>query len=453
MLRTSGIAARAVLFVALAAALAGAACRQRPAAPPPPRRVVLLSIDTLVPAHLGCYGYDRATSPRLDAVARTGVVFERATSPAPWTLPAHASMLTGLYPSSHGLRDHDVTLAANVATLADVLAAHGFATAAVVNSHNLSPLFGLQRGFQQYEYVKEEVGRREPTRAITDRAVEWLGQHRDDRFFLFVHTYDVHSDYRSLPEYERRFVRPYAGPADGTTAQLLRARTGKLTLDAADIEHVQDLYDAGIRQYDDELGRLLDALGDDPGTMLIITSDHGEEFGEHGGFLHGRTQFEEVVRIPLIVRGGGAPAGLRVATTASLIDVMPTILAAVGVPAPGALDGVDLAPLWRGDADAIGERTLFHEADHNNAAPDVTRAVRHDREKLHVDRLTGSAMLFDLAADPGERRDVAAAEPARVGTLRAALEAFAKTHTATGGGPVTLTPEQLERLKSLGYVR
>ncbi|MCC6765549.1 MAG: sulfatase [Deltaproteobacteria bacterium] len=453
MILRSGAVPRAALAAFLVATtLAGTSC-QRQATAVPPRRVVLVSIDTLVPTHLGCYGYDRPTSPRLDAVAKEGVVFERATSPAPWTLPGHASMLTGLYPSHHGLRDHDVTLPESVATLASVLASHGFATAAVVNSHNLSPLFGLERGFQQYEYVKEEVARREPSRGITDRAIEWLGQHRDDRFFLFLHTYDVHSDYKSLPEYERQFVRPYTGPADGTTAQMIRARTGMLSLDRADAEHLKDLYDAGIRQYDDELGRLLDALGDDPRTMLIVTSDHGEEFGEHGGFLHGRTQFEEVVRIPLIVRGAGAPAGLRVDTTVSLIDVMPTILAAVGVPPPGPLDGVDLAPTWRGNAAAIGERTLFHEADHNNAEPDVTRAVRHDHEKLHFDRLLGTTLLFDLATDPGEQRDVSRARPERVEAFRADLEAFAKKHAATGASSVTLTPEQLERLKSLGYVR
>ncbi|MCC6846892.1 MAG: sulfatase [Deltaproteobacteria bacterium] len=447
-----GALPRAALAVLFVAALGSGACR-RQAPPEPPRRVVLVSVDTLVPTHLGCYGYDRQTSPRLDAVANAGVVFERATSPAPWTLPAHASMLTGLYPSHHGLRDHDVTLPESIATLASVLSSHGFATAAVVNSHNLSPLFGLERGFHQFEYVKEEVARREPSRGITDRAIEWLGQHHDERFFLFLHTYDVHSDYSSLPEYERQFVRPYTGPADGTTAQMIRARTGRLTLDRTDARHLIDLYDAGIRQYDDELGRLLDALGDDPRTLLIVTSDHGEEFGEHGGFLHGRTQFEEVVRIPLIVRGPGAPPGLRVGTTVSLIDVMPTILAAVGVPAPGPLDGVDLAPTWRGAAAAIGERTLFHEADHNNAEPDVTRAVRHDHEKLHFDRLSGATMLFDLATDPGEQTDVSRGRPELVEAFRADLEEFAKKHAATGGSSVTLTPEQIERLKSLGYVR
>ena len=438
-----------ILCVALA--LAAAACTSTP--PAPPKRVVLVSIDTLQPEHLGCYGYDRPTSPHLDAVAKAGVLFERATSTAPWTLPGHASMLTGLYPSRSGLRDHDVTLPEGVATLASTLAAAGFATAAVVNSHNLTPTFGLNRGFAQYEYVREEVGRREPTRAIVDQAIAWLQEHRDERFFLFVHSYDVHSDYKSLPQYEQQFVRPYDGPADGTTAQMSAVRTGHGTFDAADVRHLIDLYDAGIRQFDDELARLLAALGDRDDTLLVVTSDHGEEFLEHGGLLHGRTQYEEVVRVPLIVRGPGVPAGLRVGTTVSLIDVMPTILAAVGVPAPAGLDGVDLAPIWRGNAAAIGERFLFHEADHNNAEPDVTRAVRHDDDKLHFNRLTGKVTLFDLRNDPGEHRDLAAERGDLTSALRAQLDAFGMRHGAEGGGAVTLTPEQLERLKSLGYVR
>jgi arylsulfatase A-like enzyme len=452
MVRRTISAARVAALAQLAALVVLPAC-QHQAAPVHPRRVVLVSIDTLVPGHLGCYGYDRPTSPRLDAVAKAGVLFERATSPAPWTLPAHTSLLTGLYPRHHGVRNYDAKLSADVATLASVLAAHGFKTAAVVNSQNLSPLYGLDRGFQDYEYVQEEVGRRAPSRTIVDRAIGWLAKHRDDPGFLFVHTYDVHSDYKSLPRYEQLFVRPYDGPADGTTAQLLRARNGQVRFDQADIRHLLDLYDAGIRQTDDELGRLLDAIGPGDDTLLIVLSDHGEEFAQHGGFLHGRTEYEELVRVPLIMRGGGAPAGVRVPTTVSLIDVMPTILAAVGVPPPGPLDGVDLAPTWRGDAAAIGERYLFHEADHNNVEPDVTFAVRHDRDKLHFNRLTGNVMLFDLGTDPGEHHDVSAAHPDLTAELRARLDAFRAEASSAGAGAVTLTPEQVERLKSLGYVR
>jgi len=424
------------------------ACRH-PSAPVPLRRVILISIDTLRSDHLGAYGYARPTSPRIDELAKNGVLFERATSPAPWTLPAHASLLTGLYPSHHGLRGSEVALPASIATIGTILTNQGFATAAVVNSNYLSPVFGLDRGFQRFEYVKEGAAEREPSRAITDRAIEWLQAAGDRRVFLFVHYYDVHSDYASLPEYERRFVRPYAGNADGTTAQMMAVRAGRIVFDEADIQHVVDLYDAGIRQMDDELGRLLDAIGSRDDTLLVLVSDHGEEFFDHGGVLHGRTQFDELVRVPLILQGDGVPVGVRVTTTVSLIDVMPTILAAAGVTAPPGLDGLDLAPTWRGGV-GLAERYLFHEADHNNAEPEMHRAVRHGNDKLHLYRLTGQVTLFDLGTDPGERTDVAARRPEIAADLRAHLEGLTPTQPQAARS-VTLPPEQIEKLKALGY--
>jgi arylsulfatase A-like enzyme len=392
----------------------------------------------------------RTTSPRLDALAKEGVLFEDALTPSPWTLPSHASMLTGLYPSRHRLISHSTSLPTSVTSITSLLAANGFATAAVVNSHNLSPTFGLHRDFEDFEYVKEVVGSRETSRNITDHAIEWLRRYREQRLFLFIHYYDVHSDYLSLPEYERQFVGPYQGIADGTTKQMVAVRSGKAAFDQEDARHLIDLYDAGIRQMDDEIARLLTEVGGADDTLLIVTSDHGEEFLEHGGVLHGRTQFEEVMRVPMIVRGAGAPAGLRVPTTVSLIDIMPTILTAVGIPVPTGLDGSDLAPTWRGGGTELGGRYFFGEADHNNAEPDVTRAVRHYKDKLHFDRLTRVQTLFDLRTDPGERVDVAANRPEVVARLREQLDHF-QQGPATGNA-VNLTPEQIEKLRSLGYV-
>jgi arylsulfatase A-like enzyme len=426
----------------------GAGCRPEPR---PTEHVLLISIDTLRSDHVGAYGYPRPTSPHLDAFAREGVVFEDVTSPSPWTLPAHASLFTGLYPGRHGLTSEAV-LPAAVTSLATHLAARGFATGAVVNSNYLSRAFGLDRGFERFQYVQEAAQQREPSRAVTDQAIAWAQELAGRKWFLFVHYYDVHSDYASLPEYERQFVRPYAGRADGTTAQMAASRQGRIVFDEADAQHLVDLYDAGIRQLDAELARLLVALGSDPTTLVVITADHGEEFLEHGGVLHGRTQFQELVRIPLIVRGPGVPRGMRATTTASLVDVMPTVLAAVGAPVPAGLDGADLTATWRGGGGALGERYLSCEADHNNAEPDVKRAVRHRHHTLHFDRLTGQITLFDLAADPGEHVDLATQQADLAAQLRAQLERFRGAHAETGGA-VTLTPEQLERLKSLGYVR
>lgn len=433
-------------------ALTLVACRTASQQPLPPERVVLVSIDTLRADHLGAYGYSRPTSPKLDAFAAGGVIFTDVTSPSPWTLPAHASLFTGFYPGRHGLASSSAKLPATVTTLAQHLAARGFQTAAVVNSNYLSPVFGLERGFQRFRHVQESVGQREPGREVTEQAIAWAEAMRGQRAFLFVHYYDVHSDYRSLPEYERQFVGSYTGSVDGSTAQLLDARRRGTRFDEADVRHLVDLYDAGIRQMDDELARLLAGLGDDQRTLVLVTSDHGEEFLEHGGVLHGRTQYQELVRVPLILRGPGVPVGVRVDRTVSLVDVMPTILAAVGEPVPAGLDGSDLAPSWRGAGAELDGRYLSCEADHNNAEPDVVRAVRHRRHTLHVDRLSGKVALFDLGVDPREQRDVAGAQPAIATELRAELERH-RAARVEAGGSVTLTPEQEERLRSLGYVR
>jgi arylsulfatase A-like enzyme len=435
----------------LAASAAAALWWAPPRAPRPAyTRIVQVSIDTLRADHLGCYGYRRPTSPALDALAAQGVLFEDVTSPSPWTLPAHASLLTGLYPSRHGLKSHEVYLPSSVATLASLLAWQGFATAAVVNSHNLGPRFGLDRGFQEFLYVEEVADQREPSRRITDQARQWMQREPRGKLFVFIHYYDVHSDYRSRDEFERMFVQPYAGLADGTTAQLMAYREGKAALGAGDAPHLIDLYDAGVRQMDEELSRLFTALPVDEATLLVVTSDHGEEFFERGGVLHGRTQYQEVVRVPLILRGRGLPAGTRLGAPVSLVDLTPTLLAAAGAPVPDRLDGTDLSPLWSGGGEPPRGRVLFGEADHTNVELDITRAVRRGPHKLLFDRRTGALALFDLDADPAERLDVAPAQPGVAAELRAHLDRFLRLRPEATT-PVELSPEERERLRSLGY--
>ena len=420
----------------------------------PPRLLVLISIDTLRPDHLGAYGYERATSPLLDAVAAVGVLFADVTTTSPWTLPAHASLLTGLYPNRHGVRSTGAVLPAEVATLAAELSAHSFRTAAIVNSVYLKREQGFDRGFDEYLYVRELVSQREPSRLITDRAVQWLERHGDGPAFLFLHYYDVHSDYASLPAYEASFARSYRGRADGTTRQLLRWRHGQETsVRPSDADHLRDLYDAGIRQLDDELGRLFEFLaasGLADATLLAITSDHGEEFFEHGGVLHGLTQYRELVRVPWLLRGPGVPAGRRIEEPVSLVDVVPTLMSALAVPAPAGLDGLDLTRLWNGDG-RLPERTLFSGADHNKRPPDATASARRGRFCLHLDRPSGRLALYDLARDPGEKTDVAAQEPDVVSRLRAELA------EREGGARAVaprreLAPEEIEGLRSLGYL-
>ena len=437
---------RSLIAIGLVSALA-AACGRGPEAPAPPVNVLLLSVDTLRADHLGCYGYDRPTSPTLDALAARGVLFEDATSPAPSILPAHASVLTGWYPRRHGARRPRARLSADVgvATLAETLAARGLKTAAFVNAAEISERSGLDRGFEDFVHVFERIGSAEPS-AVWDAAMMWLTKWREQPFFLFVHTSEVASDYKAMTEYETRFARPYAGIADGTRRQLLAFRQGRIALAAADAGRLVDLYDAGIRQMDDGVARLvrfMRRLKAFDATLVVVTSDHGEEFFDHGGVLHGHTLFQEVMRVPFIVLGPGVPAGRRVTEPVSLVDVAPTILHALGLASPAGIDGVALQPSWTEPAAREpASRAIFAEASGDGGdgeaggAPIVragaVRAVRAGRLKLVYDRATERTALFDLDADPGERTDIAGARPDSTHALRSRLEQFMRDDPPDG---------------------
>jgi len=436
----------------LVAAASASGCAE-----PHPPNVLLISVDTLRPDMLGAYGDPRPISPSMDLLARDGVLFENARSPAPWTLPAHVSLLTGLQPGRHGVKSHDHALSPEIPTLVQTLARHGYFTAGVVNSHNLTDRYGLHRGYRSYDYVIEVENRVEPSQ-VEAQALERIERGLPEPFFLFLHFYDTHSDYRSLPQHERQFAEAYGGDFDGSTHQLRLVREGKLDILARDARHLKNLYAAGIRQMDDGIGRVLSALdgaGHRDDTLVLLTSDHGEEFLEHGGVLHGRTQYEEVLRIPLILRGPGVPSGARVAEPVSLVDVVPTLLGLLGLPLPEALDGIDLRTLWseRGSP-ALRERALVGEADHENDVLDSTRSVRRGNLKLIYDVEHDRSRLFDLASDPGEERDIAAKRPEQVRELRAVLDAYSKK--ARPVAPPLRLPAlgeaESDRLRALGYL-
>jgi arylsulfatase A-like enzyme len=434
-----------------AALLAGVAVACGGAAQEKPENVLLISVDTLRSDMLGCYGYPRESSPALDRIAAEGTLFENAFTTAPWTLPAHASLLTGSYPARHGAIAETNAIADGVETLAERLVRSGFRTAAFVNSFYVSPRYGFARGFQEFQYVPETSSPEGD--GMVGRALAWLAAEPRRRFFLFLHDYQVHSDYRSLPAFEQLFTSAYSGPFTGATAELLATRAGELVATQRDVEHLRDLYAAGIRQQDAEIALLrafLERTGLWERTLVVITSDHGEEFLEHGGVLHGRTQYDEVLRIPLILRGPGVPRGLRIARPVSIVDVLPSVLALLGEPPEAEIDGADL---FASDAPAAAtaERILFGEADHNNREPDITRSARGARFKLILDRLSGEHALYDLGIDPRERQDVKAANPDEVHRLLTLLAGFESTRSA---GP-TLSdtpPEVRQQLEALGYV-
>jgi len=431
---------------------------------PPPQLTVLISIDTLRADHLGVYGYPRPTSPRIDKFAEQAVVFDDATSTAPWTLPAHASLFSGLYPEHHRLTTFERRLPMGVDTIAARLARSGFDTRAVVNTHLLSNRFGLEHGFAKLKYIEEALVRVSPSTWVTDQAMEWISEPRDRPMFLFVHYYDVHSDYAALPEFREPFERPYDGEIDGSTLDLKEFRYGLRSIDARDVDHLIDLYDAGLRQTDEELERLFAFLrerGELDTSLIVLVSDHGEEFLEHGSVLHGQNQHAEVLRVPLIIRYPPLLKPMRIASPVSLVDVVPTVLALLGQPPMKGLDGKDLSPLWNEPSDetiaTFEQRALFTGADHSpTQLPDeskmfnITRSIRKGHFKLIYDTNTGARELFDLRTDPGEKVDVADLHADVVEQLTSLL-LESGTGSMPEGTAIELTDDEKKLVEALGY--
>lgn len=463
----------------------------------PPRLVILVSIDTLRADHLGSYGYERFTSPMLDLLAAEGTLFEDASSAAPWTLPSHATMLTGLYPLTHQVVALATALDPEVATLPSMLAESGYRTAAVVSSDWLRrERHGVTKDFDDYLYVDTKPWRKSPNTWITDQAIQWIEAAGDQKLFVMLHYFDVHGDYTSEPEYESMFVAPYEGPADGTSWQLLKSslepefiekcrtdfdkvtctfgeQKGKvigedferIEFGEADIAHLVDLYDAGIRQMDAEFGRFLaylrkQGLLDD--ALLIVTSDHGEGFYEHERLDHFLSTHQEVLRVPLIMRGPRVPAGLRIQAPVSLVDLVPTVLELADMPAPPGLEGLSLVPLFEAADEApYRERPLHGEAPGGltyetilpGAFP-IIRSIRRDNWKLVHNSKTDAYSLYDLSVDPLEAHDLAQTKPAIAARLEQEMklryEGFdpANLPNAT----VELSEEEIEELRALGYV-
>lgn len=441
----------ALLALALGALAAGAWLLVQP--PERPRNLILISVDTLRQDRLGAYGYARPTTPALDALAARGVVFEDATAPSSWTVPSHVSLLTGLTPRSHGVANRVQHMNPAFETIARWLEQHGYDTAAIVNTILLGPSRGFQNGFGHFELVARRP-RDFSAPEIHRRALAWLDRPREVPFFLFLHYYDVHSDYAPDDEYRAMFAEPYDGKATGSTEQLKAARLGQLVLTPEDAKHLSNLYDAEIRQLDDELGRFLAELerrGLLEETAILVTSDHGEEFLEHGGVLHGKTLHGELVRVPLLAAGPGVPVGRRVAGPVSLVDVFPTAMGLLGVDPPPYVEGIDLASRgWTGPPE---ERPVFFSTDWWLGLPDGEwkRAVQSDGWKLHYAHPSGALELYDVAADPGELHDRAAGDPGRVQTLRTLLAPNLAAGDA-GGAPTIATPEETEQLRALGYL-
>jgi arylsulfatase A-like enzyme len=388
---------------------------------PGPRSVVIVTLDTTRADSISVYGALRVSTPNVDAVARSGALFENAATVAPLTLTAHSSLFTGLLPPHHGVRDNGADpLGADHSTLAEILKRRGFRTAAFVGSAVLQASRGLARGFDVYRdggsaAMRPRRFRRAGGEVVSD-AAEWLSQQDDSPFLLWVHLYDAHAPCDPPEPYRSLFP--------------------------------EDPYAAAVAYADAQVGTLMDALERRhllEQSVVVIVADHGESFGDHGERGHGRQLYEDVVHVPLIIR---APTvrPRRVPGVVSLVEVMPTVLELVGAPIP-AIDGTSLLPVLRGGR-AI-DRAAYSESMYPvrfGASP--LRAVRDGRFKLIE---APRPELYDLDRDPREERNLALERTSVVAGMSrtlAALDSRGARQPMTGRVPSDLR----ERLAALGYV-
>ncbi len=356
--------------------------------------IVLVSIDSLRPDHLGCYGYQHATSPNLDAVAAEGVRCEVALSTTSWTLPAHAALFTGLYDSTHGLVTNGLKLSSRQHTLASSLRERGYRTAGFFGGPYLHPAFGLDQGFETWESCMSpqtealiaagklggDAAHSDVSGPRTVEAIQRFLQTRETRpLFLFVHLFDVHYDYDPPREYWKMFDPGYTGTTDFSHLDHNPAISKDMSPE--DRAHLVALYDGEIRFTDANLARILELVAKrrtDREQLVVIVSDHGEEFFEHGGKGHQSSLYEELVRVPMIWRWPGhLKRDTLVRDPVRLVDVMPTLLAAAGVEHPPPMQGRNLLPLFRGEPIPPQPAVLELLVDQNDV-----RGVRYPESKI-----------------------------------------------------------------------
>ncbi len=429
--------------------------------------VLMIVIDTLGAEHLGAWTPGQDTSPNIDKLAAGGIRFSRASSTAPWTQPAVASLMTGLTPSRHGVLHLFDKLPEDHLTLAEAMAARGFRTAGVVSHFLINRDQGFGQGFEVYNDASMK-GDQVSSPKVTRIAISELRRLKDERFFLFVHYFDPHSEYLDHPEYDR--TSGYQGPARQWDRDILTLREKRQGMNSLDIDFLRGLYREEIAFTDHHVGLLmaqLENLGLAENTMVILTADHGEEFMEHGWIGHTRFLYDTLLHVPLVFSLPGKLEPGTVEEPVALNDLMPTLLELSNQPTdlPDG-DGRSLRPFLTG-APGKGDHPLFCEV--SFLAPPKERgtiiaekeafmaAVSSDHWKLIHDLDHQLWSLFDRSTDPGEINDLFRENHPQVRRLQPLLLEWEKGKIDKWGrdfeGIKQMSEEDRKRLRSLGYVR
>ncbi len=394
-----------------------------------PTNIVFITLDTVRADHLHCYGYAKIKTPTIDALAKNGVLFEKAVAQAPLTLPSHASMFTGTNPNVHHVRDTGgFVLQPSSVTMAAILQRHGWNTAAFISAFVLKREFGFNQGFSLYDDrmpggANGEAATRNAGVTV-DRALAWLNTQPTQSappFFVWLHFYDAHQPYMAPPV---EFQRQYPG----------------------------DTYDAAIAYIDRQLGRFLDAVkkkSPAQKTLIVVLSDHGESLGDHGEYQHGIFLYDSTVRIAWVMSGPGIPAGVRVSQQARTIDLLPTVLDLLGGKPSSAVQGTSLVPAFSGKPVATEysyEETMYPKFIMNWAS---LRGI-HTADWMYV--RAPRPELYDLKNDPGELHNVIDAHPKEYRELDKQLKLLIGNSGTEEVVSQQMDQQTMARLRSLGYL-
>jgi arylsulfatase A-like enzyme len=467
-------------------------------APAKAPNILMIVVDTVRSDRLDLFGYQRPTFPWLTSFAREGATFARALSAAPWTVPSHASMFTGLFPSGHGAHHERTYLDASKTTLAEILHQHGWETLAFSSNAWISESTGLGQGFGAMPTVWTNwlapmtslayrlswqaglMTRDHSGREVTDEWVEWLENRSSERpFFAFLNYIEPHIPYHVIPDESLLTFAPQgttkAEVIDSSLAVQEAERSGA-KVSEEDAQRVRDLYDSAIRYEDGLVEAAVEVLRDQnllDQTIVVVVSDHGHLMGEHGMFDHSRSVTEQLLAVPLVMRyPARIPAGMWIETPVTTAALMPTMLDLAGLPPAEKIHTRSFAPLFDGDVDAARSPLLAesHRDAGNMAAKGFQprsefdrlgvryRAIEEDGFKLVIDS-TGLRWLFRPQADPSETTNLASQYPEVVADLEAKLAFLVDSYRlgpidgeATDSPDVELDPAVEERLRALGYL-
>lgn len=378
--------------------------------PGPARNVIIWMVDTLRADRLRVYDpKTHVNTPTMDRLTREGVAIRNATVQGAYSIPSHASLLTGVHPEVHGHVSAETKLGKDLELVSETFAKAGFATAAYLSNGYVSTKWGFKQGWSVYKnYIRDEVPSH--TGAMLKDVLPWIERHKDERLFMYLATVDPHVAYHWRKEYSEPYdPEPYSGPVPrNISGHFLNAiQQGKVRLSARDKKRLESTYDGEVTYNDAQLARLiehLEKLGILEDTLILVTSDHGEEMFEHGGVGHGQSLYQELISVPMLLwRKGGLPEGRIVETDAEIVDVAPTVLALAGLDAVPAHQGGDLSTMILG-AEPDLPRPAFAEKGR------LARSLKIGRWK-YILRGGDNDDLFDLDADPTEQTDVKESHP------------------------------------------